>query len=223
MNRSRNVTWLDPAPGIGAARRLGGIDYLRAIREGELPAPPFARLLGFELETIEDGAVTFAMTPDECHYNPFGVMHGGVAASLFDSALGCAVQQLLPAARTAPTMELHINYIRPITVSTGRIRRTGQVVHLGKRSATDEDRLDDSREVLDEVHGRLEEASERGIDISRAGEWLLYNAYIEQEHIREIRTNLPGDYYREVPKLAYGTRAEYPREYHVAIELIAHT
>lgn len=148
MNRSRNVAWLDPGPGIVAARRMSGIDYLRAIREGKVPAPPFARLLGFEIEAIEDGAVTFAMTPEECHYNPFGVMHGGVAASLFDSALGCAVQSLLPAARMAPTMELHINYIRPITVSTGRISCTGQVVHLGKRSATAEGRLVD-------MHGKL--------------------------------------------------------------------
>src|SRR5260221_4757437 len=98
MNRRRNVTWQDPAPGIIAARRMNGIDYLRAIREGKVPAPPFARLLGFELETIEDGAVTFAMTPDERHYNPFGVMHGGVAASLFDSALCCAVRSSLATA-----------------------------------------------------------------------------------------------------------------------------
>ena len=148
MNRSKNVAWSDPAEGIVAARRLSGIDYLRAIREGKAPAPPFARLLGFEIETIEEGAVTFAMTPEECHYNPFGVMHGGAAASLFDSALGCAVQSLLPEGRMAPTMELHINYIRPITVSTGRISCKGQVVHLGKRSATAEGRLVD-------MHGKL--------------------------------------------------------------------
>ena len=148
MNRTRSVTWLDPAPGIAAARRMSGIDYLRAIRDGHAPVPPFARLLGFELETIEDGAVTFAMSPQEFHYNPFGVMHGGVAASLFDSALGCAVQSLLPAAQVAPTMELHINYIRPVTVSTGRISCTGQVIHLGKRSATAEGRLVD-------MHGRI--------------------------------------------------------------------
>ena len=91
---------------------------------------------------------TFAMIPAERHYNPFGVMHGGVAASLFDSALGCAVQSLLPAATTAPTMELHINYIRPVTISTGRIRCTGHVIHLGKRSATAEGRLVDT-------HGKL--------------------------------------------------------------------
>ena len=127
---------------------MSGIDYLRAIRDGKAPAPPFAHLLGFEIESIEDGSVTFAVVPQEFHYNPFGVMHGGVAASLFDSALGCAVQSLLPAARMAPTMELHINYIRPITVSTGKISCSGQVVHLGKRSATAEGRLVDT-------HGKL--------------------------------------------------------------------
>ena len=148
MNRTRSATWDDPAPGIVAARRMSGIEYLRAIARGEAPAPPFARLLGFELETIEEGRVSFVLEPAEFHYNPFDVMHGGVAASLFDSALGCAVQSLLPAATTAPTIELHINYIRPVTISTGRIRCTGQVVHLGKRSATAEGRLVD-------MHGKL--------------------------------------------------------------------
>ena len=84
-------------------------------------------------------------------------------------------------------------------------------------------RLDDTREVLSEVHDRLTDAADRGVDISPAGEWLLDNSYIVQEHIREIRTNLPGGYYQELPKLANGTLAEYPRVYDVAIELIAHT
>jgi uncharacterized protein (TIGR00369 family) len=148
MNRTRTATWEDPAPGIEAARLLSGIGYMRAIASGEAPAPPLARLLGFELEKIEQGGVTFAMDPAECHYNPFGVVHGGVAATLFDSALGCAVQTLLPPASAAPTMQLNINYIRPITISTGRIRCSGTVVHLGKRSATAEGRLVD-------MHGKL--------------------------------------------------------------------
>jgi cyclic beta-1,2-glucan synthetase len=84
-------------------------------------------------------------------------------------------------------------------------------------------RLDDSREVMREVHDRLSAAADRGIDISPAGEWLLDNGYIVTEHLREIRTNLPRGYYQELPKLATGTLAEYPRVYDVAIELIAHT
>ncbi|HZJ00478.1 MAG TPA: glucoamylase family protein [Gemmatimonadaceae bacterium] len=85
------------------------------------------------------------------------------------------------------------------------------------------DRLNDTRAVLNEVNERLTDASLRGVDISPAGEWLLDNFYIVQEHIREIRTNLPSGYYQELPKLANGTLAQYPRVYDVAIELIAHT
>jgi uncharacterized protein (TIGR00369 family) len=100
-------------------------------------------LLGCEIESVEEGKVVFALDPGERHYNPFGVLHGGVAASLFDSALGCAVQSVLPQGRSAPTMELHINYIRPVTVGTGRIRCSGEIVHVGKRSAIAEGRLVD--------------------------------------------------------------------------------
>ncbi len=85
------------------------------------------------------------------------------------------------------------------------------------------ERLDDTRSVLDGIHDRLTDAAEREVDISPAGEWLLDNAYIVQEHIREIRTNLPGGYYQELPKLATGMLADYPRVYDIAIELIAHT
>lgn len=85
------------------------------------------------------------------------------------------------------------------------------------------DRLDDTRVVLEEVRDRLSDAADRGVDISPAGEWLLDNSYIVQEHIREIRTNLPGGYYQELPKLATGMLADYPRVYDIAIELIAHT
>ncbi|MEO5579467.1 MAG: cyclic beta 1-2 glucan synthetase, partial [Gemmatimonadaceae bacterium] len=85
------------------------------------------------------------------------------------------------------------------------------------------ERLDGTRRVLDEVLKRLGDATERGVDISPAGEWLLDNSHIVQEHVREIRTNLPGGYYQELPKLANGTLADYPRVYDVAIELIAHS
>nr|MDQ3080825.1 DUF3131 domain-containing protein [Gemmatimonadota bacterium] len=85
------------------------------------------------------------------------------------------------------------------------------------------ERLDGTRRVLSEVHERLTVGAERGIDISPAGEWLLDNSHIVQEHLREIRTNLPGGYYQELPKLANGTLADYPRVYDVAIELIAHS
>lgn len=148
MERTWTVTWDDPSLGTAAALEMSGIEYMRAIARGDAPVPPFVRLLGFELESVEDGKVTFALEPAERHCNPFGVMHGGVAASLFDSALGCAVQTLLGRAKAAPTMQLGINYIRPVTIATGRIRCPGQAIHVGKRSATAEGRLVD-------MHGKL--------------------------------------------------------------------
>lgn len=144
MNRTWTATWADPAQSVQHMRERSGLEFLQAIARGESPAPPFARLLGFDLESVEDGSVTFGLDPAEQHYNPFGVLHGGVAASLFDSALGCAVQSQLPAGRIAPTMELHVNYVRPVTTATRRVRCTGKVVHLGKRSAIAEGRLVDS-------------------------------------------------------------------------------
>ena len=84
-------------------------------------------------------------------------------------------------------------------------------------------RLEDTKQVLDRVYHELNGGAERGLDISPAGDWLLDNFYIVQEHIREIRTSLPKGYYEELPKLATGSLAGYPRAYEVAIELIAHT
>jgi cyclic beta-1,2-glucan synthetase len=85
------------------------------------------------------------------------------------------------------------------------------------------ERLESTRGVLERVYRTLSEGAERGLDVSPGGEWFLDNFYIIQEHIREVRTTLPGSYYQELPKLAAGPLADHPRVYEVAIELIAHT
>jgi uncharacterized protein (TIGR00369 family) len=144
MDRTRTVTWLDPALGVDAGTRLSGLEYLRAMARGEAPPPPLALMLGFTLDEIEEGRVVMSVVPAEFHYNPLGVVHGGLAATLFDSSLGCAVQSMLPPAHAAPTMQLQINYIRPITVATGKVYCSGETIHLGRRSATAEGRLTDS-------------------------------------------------------------------------------
>lgn len=143
MERTRTVTWEDPSKGAEAAGTLTGIEWLRAMARREVPPAPLADVLGFKLEQIEPGEVTMTLEPAEYHYNPMGVLHGGMAATLFDSALGCAVQSLLPPGYLAPTMQLHVNYVRPITVQTGKVVCTGKVIHMGKKSATAEGRLID--------------------------------------------------------------------------------
>lgn len=143
MERTKNVSWRDPSEGADAARTLSGVEWLRAMARGEAPQPPLASFLGFRLEDVEEGNVVVTLEPQEFHYNPSGVVHGGVAATLFDSSLGCAVQSLLPPGCIAPTLQLQVNYIRPITTGTGKVFCSGKVVHMGKRSATAEGRLTD--------------------------------------------------------------------------------
>ena len=144
MKRTLSVTWSDPAQLAERGRSMPGIEFLRAIRDRRLPAAPIAELLGFNLVEVEPGHAVFEVTPGEQHYNPIGVVHGGLAMTLLDSAMGCAVQTHMPAGGGYTTLEAKTNLVRPITGTTGRLRAIGKVVHLGKRVATAEGRLEDA-------------------------------------------------------------------------------
>jgi uncharacterized protein (TIGR00369 family) len=139
--RSRTVTWDDPLLAVAAARGMHGLDYLQAIHRGELPAPPIAVLLGLEIDEIEEGRAVFSVQPAEYHYNPMGSVHGGLAATLFDSAMGCAVLSTLPPGQFFTTLELHVNFVRAMTAETGRVRCEARVLHAGSRIATAEAKL----------------------------------------------------------------------------------
>ena len=110
--RSRTITWEDPLETFGAAAELSGLEFLQAIGEGRLPQPPMAELMGFEGIEVEEGRVVFAAVPDEYHYNPIGVVHAGLAMTLLDSAMGCAVQSTLPAGSGYTTLETKVNFAR---------------------------------------------------------------------------------------------------------------
>jgi uncharacterized protein (TIGR00369 family) len=142
--RSISVTWSDPQPLAAAARAMPGIEFLRAIRDGRLPGAPIAQLLGFTLVEVEPGHVVFECTPGERHYNPIGVVHGGLAMTLLDSAMGCCVQSKTPAGAGYTTLEAKTNLVRPITMTTGKLRAIGKLMHLGNRVATAEGRLEDA-------------------------------------------------------------------------------
>lgn len=141
--RRREVTWNDPRVGAEAARRLSGTEYLRALIRGEFPQPPIALLMGFTLSEIGEGTAVFTSVSGEHLYNPIGMVHGGFAATLCDSAMGCAVQTLLPAGVGYTTLELKVNLIRALTVESGELRCSGRVLHLGGRSAVAEAQLHD--------------------------------------------------------------------------------
>jgi len=141
--RSRVVTWDDPIASLEVARGMGGIDVLRAIEGGQLPPPPVAQLIGLEVDQVSEGLVTFAFEPAEFHYNPLGTVHGGILTTVLDSAMGCAVHSRLRAGLSYTTLEVKVSFLRPVRVTTGRIRGEGKVVHLGGRIATAEAHLVD--------------------------------------------------------------------------------
>ncbi len=142
-SRTRTVSWDDPMVGAKAAPAMSGLDYLQAMARGELPPPPIMLLMGIEIGEIAEGRVSFTVEPAEYHYNPIGVVHGGLACTLFDSAMGCAVQSMLPAGTGYTTLELKVNLLRPLTRETGRVVCEGTVIHVGNRIATAEARLHD--------------------------------------------------------------------------------
>jgi uncharacterized protein (TIGR00369 family) len=142
--RSVSIEWADPVALAEAGRKMLGIDFLRAIRDGRLPRPPIAALLGFNLVEVEPGHAVFEVVPGERHYNPIGVVHGGLAMALLDSCMGCAVHTQMAAGSTYTTLEAKTNLVRAITGETGKLRAIGKTLHVGKRMATAEGRLEDA-------------------------------------------------------------------------------
>jgi uncharacterized protein (TIGR00369 family) len=122
---------------------MSGFEFLQKIVSGELPRPPIAALMDFQIVELQEGRAVFAVNPAEYHYNPIGVVHGGLAATLLDSAMGCAVHSMLRAGAGYTTLELKVNFIRAMTAETGRVRGEGKLIHLGGRTATAEGRVID--------------------------------------------------------------------------------
>ena len=147
-DRSRTITWHEPFETFAHLKAMSGLDALRAIVAGEVPQPPIARTLGFDLVEAEPGRATFEVAPDEFHYNPLGVVHGGLALTLLDSAMGCAVQSLLEAGVGYTTLETKVNFVRPLGLGTGTVRCTGTVVHPGRTVATAEGSIVDGDDKL---------------------------------------------------------------------------
>src|SRR2546423_7910151 len=113
MSRLRTIAWEDPVATAARAAEMSGLDYLKAIGTGDVPPPPIAVLMDFRPVEVEEGRAVFAATPAEFHYNPIGVVHGGLAATLLDSAMGCAVQTTLATGIAYTTLEVKVNFARP--------------------------------------------------------------------------------------------------------------
>jgi uncharacterized protein (TIGR00369 family) len=139
--RTRTVTWEDPLTVVRAAPERSGIELLQDVFEGRLPRPPIALLMDFTGVEVSEGRAVFVGEPGEFVYNPIGSVHGGYAMTLLDSAMGCAIHSTLAAGEMYTTLEVKVNFIRRISVDTGRVRCEGVVLHRGDRIATAEGKL----------------------------------------------------------------------------------
>jgi len=124
---------------------MAGIDFVRAIFDGRLPAPPIMQTIEPFHCTAEPWVVVMHSTPGFRHYNPIGSVHGGYAATLLDSAMGLAVHSALPAASGYTTLEFKISFIRGMTENTGPVRTEGRILNVGRRAATAEARITDAK------------------------------------------------------------------------------
>jgi uncharacterized protein (TIGR00369 family) len=131
--RSKTITWHEPGPSTAKGLTMAGLDYLQAMADGRLPQPPISGLMEFTIAEAEDGRVVFTCKPDESAYNPIGAVHGGLICTLLDSVTGCAVHSTLPAGKGYTSIEIKVNYLKAVRLSSGLLSATGTVVKSGSR------------------------------------------------------------------------------------------
>ncbi|HTJ31635.1 MAG TPA: PaaI family thioesterase [Dactylosporangium sp.] len=142
--RSRTFTWSDPMLNAAEVGRRGGLELLQAMSRGELPAPPITHLLGTGRIEAEAGRVVVTLEPREYHYNPLGTVHGGVLATLLDTATGCAVHSTLPAGMGYTTLDLNTKFLRPASIASGVLTCEGTVISKGRRTALAQAQITDA-------------------------------------------------------------------------------
>lgn len=141
--RARHTKPPAPVPPAALAQR-SGLDLLKSVMLGELPAPPISHTLDFFLIEVEPGRVVFQGHPRAAFYNPIGSVHGGWTSTLLDSCVACAVHSTLPAGKGYTTVELKVNFVRAVMPDTGPLRAEGKVISVGSRIGTAEGRLTDA-------------------------------------------------------------------------------
>lgn len=142
--RERTYSWKDPLQTAAQALQMPGIDFLQAIIDGNIPPPPVMHTLDIKLGTLQQGVVTFSFTPQEFHYNPIGMVHGGVITTILDSAMGCALHSTLPQGVAYTTLELKVNFLKAVSTKTGLLTATGRLIQSGNRVALTEAQLTDA-------------------------------------------------------------------------------
>jgi uncharacterized protein (TIGR00369 family) len=129
------VEWHDPAILASVVSSMSGLEFLQGMRDGLLPPPPIAGLIGMRLVEVDVGKVVFESEPDESVYNPIGLVHGGLVCTLADSVTGCAVHSTLEAGYGYTSIDINVSYLRAVTANSGTLRATGLITRPGRRVA----------------------------------------------------------------------------------------
>ncbi|WP_426434328.1 PaaI family thioesterase [Bradyrhizobium genosp. P] len=146
--RVRVVEWQAPGPAAKAAMAMSGMEAMCAIRDGRLPPPPMAKLIGFRMRIIEPERIVMELDPHESLESTIGLMHGATAAALLDTAMGCAISTVLPAGQTSVTLDLKLTYLRPLSLRSGTVSAEGKVIKLGRQTSYAEGFVRDGRGSL---------------------------------------------------------------------------
>ncbi|NNG01126.1 MAG: PaaI family thioesterase [Desulfobacteraceae bacterium] len=145
LNREKMITWEDPKTSSRQTDSMAGLEYLQGILNGRISPPPVAMLIGYRIQDVSEGHVVFEIMPEECHYNPFGTVHGGIISTLLDTAMTASVLSTLPRGRSCSTVEIKLNFVRPVSIKNGVLRCDAEPIHLGRRLATAQGRITDSK------------------------------------------------------------------------------
>jgi uncharacterized protein (TIGR00369 family) len=149
MERKRTIVWDDPQINKrDAVSSLSGLDYLRAIRDGKISPPPVAILIGYRIKEVDHGFAVFELDPGEHHYNPFATVHGGILSTLLDTTMTAAVLTTLPQNITCSTVEVKVNFIKPVSAESKLVRCEARPIHIGKKLATVEGRIKGENDQL---------------------------------------------------------------------------
>jgi uncharacterized protein (TIGR00369 family) len=148
VERSRTITWTDPSVALEHYGQLSGLEYLRRVRDGSIPPPPIASVFGMVFGRIEAGGFAVHCEPAEEFFNPLGTVHGGLACTMLDTALGCVAHTTLPAGVGYTSIDITVSYVRPILPTVGTLTATAAVVKPGRRVIFAEARLTDEAGVV---------------------------------------------------------------------------
>jgi uncharacterized protein (TIGR00369 family) len=129
-----------PAGSLGPAT---GLELFELYRDGQLDPVGVAALLDIQCPEVEDGRVVFTCKTRSEFANPLGMLHGGIAATLLDSAMSCAVHTTLPASQAYTSLDISVRYIKPACVDGGELRAEGRITHRGRKMCTAEATLHD--------------------------------------------------------------------------------